>query len=512
MRANRQSVRSRKGFVSVYLAFSSLLLIPMAGLAIDFSVLYNVKARLQTAVDAAAIGSGSTLNRGAAMDTVAITDVAQRFFDANYPAGYWGSSAVFPVSITPVQGALGVRTITINASEHVPMLFLRIVGVSQSTVAATAQVTVRFVNMILLVDRSGSVERATYTPPGGVLTHTWQTVANDLHDFVDPSNGSQSPYFSDGRDNIGLLTFGGSWNLDFPLSVNFQSATPHIGTKIDLIDWDTNNSTNTADGLFHAYRELEKLAQPGALNVIVLLTDGRPSAFSGTFPLRATAPLSTCTNTTAKAGFISTPVGWPPSTSGTVSGVMQSSFAAILPLPAAGKESYTLAANSGGCKYAVLAGSPLRPNTMNMNLDITNFPSSVAPPDDNALNRTFFTTQATNLDAAMASFNSGGTTTTSPQAIRYAAFNVADNVATKIRLDTTINPVIFVIGLNNNNGEEALDADWLARVANDKDYIDAGGRHVFQAGQTQGQYFDVTAGGIDAALQQIASEILRLSK
>ena len=50
-----------------------------------------------------------------------------------------------------------------------------------------------------------------------------------------------------------------------------------------------------------------------------------------------------------------------------------------------------------------------------------------------------------------------------------------------IRKDTNINPVIFVIGLNNNNGEEPLDADWLARVANDKDYITAGGSHVFQA-------------------------------
>ena len=69
-----------------------------------------------------------------------------------------------------------------------------------------------------------------------------------------------------------------------------------------------------------------------------------------------------------------------------------------------------------------------------------------------------------------------------------------------------------MIGLNNNNGEEALDADWLARVANDKDYINASGNHVFQSAQTQGQYFDVNAGGIGDALRQIASEILRLTR
>ncbi len=98
------------------------------------------------------------------------------------------------------------------------------------------------------------------------------------------------------------------------------------------------------------------------------------------------------------------------------------------------------------------------------------FPASVAPPDDNPLGLTFFTTQSTYSD--LTTFTGAGTSTSSPRAVRYASFNVADNIATMIRKDTNISPVIFVIGLNNNNGEEALDADWLARVANDKDYID----------------------------------------
>src|ERR1700720_3498648 len=121
MKTNHRAVGNSKGFVSVYMAFSSFLLIPMAGLAIDFSVLYSVKARLQTAVDAAAVGSGNTLNRGAVMDTAAVNDVALRFFNANYPARYWGTTQV-SYNSNPVQGALGVRTITIDASEHVPML------------------------------------------------------------------------------------------------------------------------------------------------------------------------------------------------------------------------------------------------------------------------------------------------------------------------------------------------------------------------------------------------------
>ena len=71
---------------------------------------------------------------------------------------------------------------------------------------------------------------------------------------------------------------------------------------------------------------------------------------------------------------------------------------------------------------------------------------------------------------------------------------------------------MFVIGLNNNNGEEPLDKDWLARVANDRDFLDAGGNHVYQAAETRGYYFNVDAGGIGTALQQIGSQILRLTK
>ena len=190
--------------------------------------------------------------------------------------------------------------------------------------------------------------------------------------------------------------------------------------------------------------------------------------------------------------------GWIPPTTGNTNGIVRSTFQGN------GMEATlaSVAANSAGCYYAS--------DLTQMYRDISDFPLTVSPPDDNPLNLTFFTTRTTNSD--LLTFTGAGTATTSPRAVRYAAFNVADNIATMIRTDTSINPVIFVIGLNNNNGEESLDADWLARVANDKDYINAGGSHVYQSTQTQGQYFDVNAGGIGDALRQIASEILRLTR
>src|ERR1035437_1693515 len=90
---------SRRGFVSVYVCLACMALIPLAGMAIDFSVLYAVKAKLQTAVDAAAIGAGYKLQRTTNMNDstqiAGINNAAQRFFNANYPTNFFGSSQVY---------------------------------------------------------------------------------------------------------------------------------------------------------------------------------------------------------------------------------------------------------------------------------------------------------------------------------------------------------------------------------------------------------------------------------
>lgn len=100
-----------------------------------------------------------------------------------------------------------------------------------------------------------------------------------------------------------------------------------------------------------------------------------------------------------------------------------------------------------------------------------------------------------------------------PRAVRFAALNAADNQATKIRQDTAIRPVLFVIGLNEPPaGGEPLDADWLARVANDPLYKDSFGNSVVQSGQTKGKYYNVNAAGLAGAFQDISSQLFRLAQ
>ena len=476
---NSELRRSRNGFVTIYVTFTCLILMPIVGLAIDFSVLYNVKARLQTAVDAAAVGSGTMLQASTDLNDITqvatIRDASQRFFNANYPSRYWGSTPLW-YSSTASEDLSNVRTVYVKAGMSVPMLFMRVIGIRDSTVAAEAAVKVRFVSMMVVVDRSGSVVR------GGADG----AIRAALNQFItDPAT---SP-FVDGRDVIGMVSFSGNSKLDLAPVVTFRSGASTFGSAVAGIPFSGN--TNTSEGLYQGYNQLRTLNNTGALNVIVLLTDGRPSAFSSDhFQVSAG---STCTDASDKSGFIAAYVGadatqWPPpQVVPNGWGIRAYGVHATTWGGAAGEA--TMAANLGGCAMSA--------DAMQMPLDITDFP----PPTGTENSRTG------------PYYQGEGTRTDDPRAVRYAAFNAAYNMATTIRQDTTIRPVLFVIGLNEPPAAgEPLDADFLVRLANDPVYTDVNGISVYQQGQTPGKYYNVNSADLGAAFQDIASQILRLAQ
>jgi len=486
------------------MAFAMLTLLPMVGLAIDFSVLYNVKARLQEACDAAAIGAGTEVQR-----STDVTDPTQnanlrnailRFFNANFVPAPWNATQASYASSVTQDPTTKMRTITVTASYYVPMLFMRVLGISNSTVGAQAIADLRFVNLMIVVDRSGSVDRTG----SGVQTNP-QIIEGDLNQFV---GNSATSIFVNGRDVVGLVSFGGNYYLDFAPTTNFQTASPNISTKINNIFFD-NNSTNTGEGLYQAWYQLAQLNQTGALNVILLITDGRPSAFTGSF---AVAAGSHCTSHANKTGFIDSNVSdgnpwqFPPPANRPVNGVLMVSPPCNMSAPfTASCEASTVAANSGNCTYA---GSPSSVAT-----DIPTFPATIGPITNiTGANVPYQTT----FNSTTGYFSGGGTSVSSPTAVRYAAFNYAYNVAKAIRTDATYTPVIYCVGLNFNTAsypaEEPLDADYLATLANDQTYTSATAPNgVYTAGQTPGKYYDVTYSGLAAALQDITSQILRLS-
>ena len=159
-----------------------------------------------------------------------------------------------------------MRSITTTSSVDLPFLFMRALGLDHTTLRASAKATRRDVNIMIVMDRSGSLANS------GACAPLKAAAVN----FVEK--------FAEGRDNLGLVTFATSSRVDVPLTTTFK--TPVESTLNGLV---CTGATNSSQALWQSYQELAGLAQTGALNVIVFFTDGRPTAVTENFPIKGPA-------------------------------------------------------------------------------------------------------------------------------------------------------------------------------------------------------------------------------
>ncbi|MDZ7636935.1 MAG: pilus assembly protein TadG-related protein [Bryobacterales bacterium] len=185
------TVRPREKGVALLMATLSLLmLVPLAGLAIDAGMAYIIKTRLSVAVDSACLAAARSLNRGLdlASQRDAARGVALRYFNANFPTDHFGTTGIAPlVDIDESQSRL--RVVTVNATRRAPLYFMPILGEHYADVSVRGQATRRDSNIILVLDRSSSMNTTSSMPP-------MRTAAKS---FVDR--------FSNGRDRLGLVVY-----------------------------------------------------------------------------------------------------------------------------------------------------------------------------------------------------------------------------------------------------------------------------------------------------------------
>src|ERR1700674_2806908 len=101
MKRQKSDLSGQRGFVLVYMAATLTVLLLFAGLAVDSGRAYVVKAQLTKAVDGAALAAARSLNSGAARwaprtptGARRSRSEATRIFNANFPVGYLGASAL----------------------------------------------------------------------------------------------------------------------------------------------------------------------------------------------------------------------------------------------------------------------------------------------------------------------------------------------------------------------------------------------------------------------------------
>lgn len=463
---------SERGIALLITSVMLVFIIPMIGLSVDVGILYAVRTKLSMACDAGALVGARSLSRGLddAAQQASAKAVAKQYILLNFPNGYFGTPAPVPPDPTIDESIANQRSVTVSASVNVPLYFLRWLGGSFTAVSSTATATRRDVNVVIVMDRSGSLALS------GSCASLQQAAVN----FVNR--------FANGRDNVALVTFATSSLADFPIANNFQSASPNVITILNSLN--CTGATNSAEGLWLGYSQLVALNQPNALNVLLFFTDGYPTAITSTFPIKVS---STCTDHSAKLGVLT--VGFSPG-------------APLIPVIPIGLYyqvgqtqpmglDQTLAPTSASarqnCSYAA--------NVQTIAADVTYIPNTDSY--GNAMNTNY---------QPVTYYDGNGNINVDAWSVQNASVNAADSAGLRIRQGASVAGIgggisgirVYSIGLGNFGG---VPDDFLERVSNDPRATN------FDNSKPAGFYiYAPTAADLSDAFGQIAAEILHISR
>jgi len=330
-----------KGITLVIGTVSMLMIVPMMGMAIDVGFLYAVKSKMQAAVDGAALAAARSLNDGStasAQQSAAQTQGVTWFY-ANFPSNYLGVSSVnMTTSSVTYSTASNIQTIAISASANVDALFMRWLGFSTTTVAASGTASRRDLVVMMVLDRSFSIdiEGECATMRAAAKAFTGQ--------------------FAEGRDYIGMVSFSDDVWMEQAPTQSFQSSLGYSnanGSGTGLIDnIQCQGNTNTAQAISMAYNQLWRTNLPLAMNVLFIETDGFPNTLTMNFwdstnVVSGLSNSSTCTdlnNKTKSAGGFG-------STTAIVNGANVVQWTPKVPIGATSYLSSSLTYTTGGTVY-----------------------------------------------------------------------------------------------------------------------------------------------------------------
>jgi Flp pilus assembly protein TadG len=252
---------NRKGQVIILVTLAVVLLLLLVGLALDSGIGYAVKAKLNSAVDAAAIAAGRA---GSGGDTVAAEAAASTFFHANFPAGYLRAEVSEPTVDISVNPDTGEWTISVSATAVVPTYFLRIRGNNTFTANATAVAVKRDLDMAFVLDTTGS------------LSSVFREVQRASVRFIDK--------FDETSDRVALIHFAFGAVVDDSIRTSSRGFT-RTSVVNHINNFSASGNTNYSEAFWRGRDQLDSIpvGSRSGVRAIVFFSDGSPNSFSSTF-------------------------------------------------------------------------------------------------------------------------------------------------------------------------------------------------------------------------------------
>jgi Flp pilus assembly protein TadG len=201
--------RESRGNIAVIFALALLPIMSAVGCTVDYSRATQLRSKLQSAADAASVGSiartapafiaaGTMTSDGSIQSGV--TD-AQNIFDANM-TGVTGYTLNSRTPTVTKSGSVVTSTIAFSAS--VPTMFMGVIGKTSITVTGTSTSTAnmpQYIDFYLLLDNSPSMGvAATPADVTTMVNHTSDQCAFACHDYNDSNN-----YYNLAK-NLGVTT------------------------------------------------------------------------------------------------------------------------------------------------------------------------------------------------------------------------------------------------------------------------------------------------------------------
>ena len=243
------SLRDEKGGIAALVAVALIMVLASTGLAVDLGRGYVERMRLGRAVDAGALAAARSLRLG---QSAALSEAAAVAKVNGVAPGIGNASTSVQFGVN----SRGENTVTMVAGRTVPTTFMRVLGHQDMQVGVTATAAVTPIDMVLVLDQSGSLQR----------TGSWRSLQQAAGNFVG--------YFDDSIDQLGLVSFQLTGVDRFQIGHSFKRS---ITSAINAMP--SAGDTNTGEGLRFALQQMQRAnVRPSSGKVVVFFTDGRPTA------------------------------------------------------------------------------------------------------------------------------------------------------------------------------------------------------------------------------------------
>lgn len=271
-----RTIKKQSGQVIVVFAICIVVLIGSVGLAIDSGMAYMSKAKLNAAVDAAAIAAARAVTKGAnqAEQRAYATSAANDFFAANFVNDPMKSGPVLNnVNVDYAQN--GRITFDLDASAKIPTTFSRVFGVNAMNINANAETIRKDIDLAFVVQTSWRVKD---------LPLQMLNVRKASKAFLTKLNPL--------TDRVALIQFNSASQVREPFRADQGRGFNRTKMNADIDAFVFEHKANVAEGLWRARDHFKRVIKtPSSLRIIVLYSDEAPNALSAKYTFN---PASQC--------------------------------------------------------------------------------------------------------------------------------------------------------------------------------------------------------------------------